>query len=259
MRFFFIPFLILFSRYLSVAIALKRPDLISSLSLLNATPVWGLNLPGWSGHLPAPFLPKKIGRYLFDRIRDLNTIETYLTSAYANTAAFDESLMKAIRGCTEGPGGHAAFASILWSPPAQLSNIPETDFYARLSKLQCDVLLLFGKDDPWCKPAFAKKMLTSLATRSNPDSSVQRYVELSNVGHCPNHESPQGVALVLNRWFSLDSTNRKHANLVDSNNSSVNSQELVHEQWGEVGLREVSIEEANQLSLLDKITIKLAS
>ena len=28
--------------------------------------------------------------------------------------------MKQIRACTEGPGGHAAFASILWSPPASI-------------------------------------------------------------------------------------------------------------------------------------------
>jgi pimeloyl-ACP methyl ester carboxylesterase len=35
--------------HLSVLLALKRPDLIESICLLNATPVWGLNLPGWSG------------------------------------------------------------------------------------------------------------------------------------------------------------------------------------------------------------------
>lgn len=48
---------------------------------------------GWSGHLPAPFVPKKIGRYLFDRIRDLDTIEKYLETAYSNRSAFGEDLV----------------------------------------------------------------------------------------------------------------------------------------------------------------------
>jgi len=43
--------------------------------------------------LPAPWIPKKVGRYLFDRIRDLNTIEKYLEAAYSNKAAFGEDLV----------------------------------------------------------------------------------------------------------------------------------------------------------------------
>lgn len=79
--------------HLSVVLAAKRPDLIKSITLLNATPVWGLNLKGWSGHLPPPFIPRKIGRYLFDQIRDLGTIEKYLEAAYANREAFDKTLV----------------------------------------------------------------------------------------------------------------------------------------------------------------------
>jgi pimeloyl-ACP methyl ester carboxylesterase len=79
--------------HLAVVLAAQRPDLVASLCLLNPTPVWGLNLPGWSGKLPPPAIPRQIGRYLFDRIRDLNTIERYLEIAYANREAFDEDLV----------------------------------------------------------------------------------------------------------------------------------------------------------------------
>jgi pimeloyl-ACP methyl ester carboxylesterase len=79
--------------HISAHVANQRPDLVSSVCLLNPTPVWGLNLPGWSGHLPAPKIPKAIGRYLFDRIRDLNTIEKYLEGAYSRNEAFDEKLV----------------------------------------------------------------------------------------------------------------------------------------------------------------------
>ena len=33
--------------HLAVFVAAARPDLVESTTLLNATPVWGLNLPGW--------------------------------------------------------------------------------------------------------------------------------------------------------------------------------------------------------------------
>jgi pimeloyl-ACP methyl ester carboxylesterase len=79
---------------IAVLIALKRPELIESICLLNATPVWGLNLPGWSGHLPPPPIPRWIGRYLFDRIRERNTIEKYLLNAYANPSAFGDELVR---------------------------------------------------------------------------------------------------------------------------------------------------------------------
>lgn len=54
-----------------------------------------MNLPGWSGNLPPPLIPRAIGRYLFDRIRDLKTIDTYLQAAYANKSAFGDELVSA--------------------------------------------------------------------------------------------------------------------------------------------------------------------
>jgi pimeloyl-ACP methyl ester carboxylesterase len=40
--------------HLAAHVAVRRPDLVASLCLLNPTPVWGSKLPGWNGHLPAP-------------------------------------------------------------------------------------------------------------------------------------------------------------------------------------------------------------
>lgn len=79
--------------YLAAHLAHRRPDLVESVCLLNPTPVWGLNLPGWSGHLPPPKIPKAIGRFLFDKIRELGTIEKYLDAAYSRKEAFDETLV----------------------------------------------------------------------------------------------------------------------------------------------------------------------
>jgi len=235
--------------HLSVLLALKRPDLIESICLLNATPVWGLNLPGWSAALPPPALPRRIGRYLFDRIRDLPTIEKYLEAAYANRNAFDDELMQQIRGCTEGKGGHAAFASILWSGPATFPSDLSNDYNSNLSNLECDVLLVFGKNDPWCKPAFAARMMAALAERKHP-GRVQRYIELDNVGHCPNHEAPQAVAKAVTKWIANKDKSKENLSLVEGDT------ELLHEPWGDITMREM---DANtmQISLLDKIVARL--
>jgi pimeloyl-ACP methyl ester carboxylesterase len=183
--------------YLATYVAALRPDRVATVSLLNATPVWGLNLPGWSGHLPAPFLPKAIGRFLFDRMRDTNNIAQFLRTTYVHPTAYDEQLIQQIRACTEGPGGHAAFASILWSPPVSAPGIPT--MYDALEQLQCDVLLLFGRDDPWCTPAFAKAMWQRLQQRP---AHTSRYVEIAHVGHCSHHEAPRATAHVLRTWLA---------------------------------------------------------
>ena len=75
--------------YLATMLARRHPSLVSSLALLNATPVWGLNLPGWDGKLPPPALPRLVGRGLFDVIRDPGVIDAYLGAAYARRGAFD--------------------------------------------------------------------------------------------------------------------------------------------------------------------------
>jgi pimeloyl-ACP methyl ester carboxylesterase len=48
--------------HLAAHVAVRRPDLVASLCLLNPTPVWGSKLPGWNGHLPAPGKQKTSSR-----------------------------------------------------------------------------------------------------------------------------------------------------------------------------------------------------
>ena len=288
--------------YLATILTHRHPSLISSLTLLNATPVWGLNLPGWDGKLPAPSIPKAIGRQLFDVIRNENVILQYLETAYVRREAFDgtfldsfdgwgwwrrcigtttnttttttnddddglllleqggrggESLGVKIRGCTEGNGGHAAFASILWSAPAS-----GVSFYDALQQVPVDVLLLFGGDDPWCTQAVGKRMHVTLASREekrrrssgggdddDDDAAApaaQRFVVLKNVGHCPNHEAPSAVASVLIPWLNANDSEERSVVRLDA-------QGEIQEPWGEVLIREVSIEESKSLGFVDRV------
>lgn len=237
--------------HLAVILAIRQGvrDCIASLVLLNATPVWGLNLPFWSGHLPPPLLPRIVGRVLFDLIRDKRTIRKYLNSAYANSGAYDEELIQQIESCTGGKGGHAAFASILWSPPAKFPDLDAVGFTSMLSKVQCDVLLIFGQCDPWCKPVFGRLMMRTLQKRIKCTAS-QRYIELSNVGHCPNHEAPQAVARLLQRWIS--SLERASLVLV-KDVAKDNNDSLTVESWGIVKAEEVNHEKLHTPSLHERL------
>jgi len=172
--------------HLAVYCAQQSSSRIASICLLNATPVWGANLPGWSGHLPAPAFPKAVGRFMFDIIRKPSTITQFLENCYVNE--YDLELEDQIRACTDGAGGHAAFASILWSPPA--SSEPLEDTLAQVDQRGTPVLLIYGAQDPWCTPGIAAKLL----------SGNMRYVELSNVGHCPNNEAPVAVSNIWRQW-----------------------------------------------------------
>ncbi|KAL7545236.1 hypothetical protein ACHAWF_008591 [Thalassiosira exigua] len=273
--------------YLATMLARRRPDLVDSLVLLNATPVWGLNLPGWDGRLPAPLLPKLVGRTMFDFIRDLGTIDKYLEAAYVRREAYDgtfhnkfhsdpsslagglnEPLGAKIRACTEGTGGHAAFASILWSAPASDAShsgrtsegaTTPADFYEALGSLSADVLLLFGDDDPWCTSAVAKRMHVTLCDRAGGgerDPPAQRYVALEGAGHCPNHEAPGAVAKVAARWIeggttASDGAMVRRRRRADA--SLASKGEVASEPWGDVRVREVSIEESRNLGFVDRI------
>ena len=111
--------------------------------------VWGLNLPGWDARLPAPPIPRAIGAAAFDAMRSTTNIDELLQRTYVSSKALGE-IGAHIRSVTDASdGGHAAFASILWSPPASLPPGCRT-FSDALRAVRCRVLLLYGADDEWC-------------------------------------------------------------------------------------------------------------
>ena len=120
-----------------------------------------------------------------------------------------------------------------------------------------DVLLLFGESDTWCTPAVAKRMHITLASRSGTTSSpavaaAQRYVSLLNAGHCPNHEAPTAVARVMLPW--INSQDRSNVQLVSDSNA------LIEETWStDISAHEVTIEESNNMGIMDRIVSTLAS
>ena len=194
---------------IAALLAAKLPTgRVASLCLLNATPVWGSNLPGWDGRLPGPPVPRAIGRYLYDRMRDRDNIAQMLEAVYADPAPA-QPLIGSIRDVTDASsGGHAAFASILWSPPATMAG-GASNFEELLLQCPADVLLLYGAEDPWCSPPFGRSAARALAARKSAQGSAatkSEFLLLSPAGHCPHHEAPEATNAILARWFRGEST-----------------------------------------------------
>jgi len=89
-------------------------------------------------------------------------------------------------------------------------------------------------------------------TQRQPPQFVQRYVELENVGHCPNHEAPTAVGRIASRWMGSNSrgghVDRRTRSLSLFHGDSKETDTHTHtpplvwsvdEPWGEVVAREV--------------------
>lgn len=130
-----------------------------------------------------------------------------------------------------------------------------------MTQVKCDALLIFGKNDPWCTPAFAKRMYQSLQNRhdgkSSHDVPVHRYVELDNVGHCPNHEAPQAVGSIASCWISANKRQRQNLSLLEADDNEKNGNiQVFTEPWGNILAREITDQEV-KLSLTEKIITSL--
>ena len=188
---------------LATMLAARQPSRIRSVCLLNPTPVWGSNLPLWDGRLPGPAIPRAIGRWTYDRLRDPANIKALLEKTYARPAESKiDELGDKIRAVTDdSEGGHAAFASIMWCPPFCRERAGgASTFYDLLQRVQCDVLLLNGAEDPWCGPKFARAAMRALESRGTSQGEAA-YVELTPAGHCVNHEAPEATNQMLTRWL----------------------------------------------------------
>ena len=82
-------------------------------------------------------------------MRSTTNIDELLQRTYVSSKALGEIGAHIRRVTDASDGGHAAFASILWSPPASLPPGCRT-FSDALRAVRCRVLLLYGADDEWC-------------------------------------------------------------------------------------------------------------
>lgn len=88
-------------------------------------------------------------------------------------------------------------------------------------------------------------MLKALNERG--PEKIQRYVEVENCGHCPNHEAPQAVGELVRSWVNA---RERH----DGALSLVNGKQVFQEKWGETAIQERR-EEDIEIGLIDLVAV----
>ena len=101
-------------------------------------------------------------------------------------------------------GGHAAFGSILFDDGVRGEN--GEDFYGLLSALGREggvrVLGVYGAEDQWIDPFFAKRAFGALQEKASGGGPEPPHLYLlSSAAHCPNHEQPSVVAGIVSSWM----------------------------------------------------------
>ena len=243
----------------AACVAAARPDLIASVTLLNATPIWGLNLPGWSGHLSAPTVPKLVGRYLFDRMRNPATIEEFLATTYANRAAWydDPTLTTQVRACTDGPGGlHPVVAPGLGTAPVR--------YHGRVLRLSASHsvrrVALFRTRRPLVQAGLCE---THAAESPRPQQQQQHPPAIRGSGWWNHHSNTTNTAVCRTvrrgplpepRSTNIRSSSRTARSACGS--GAGRKSMVVSEIWGETVVQERSEHEI-QLNWIDRLATQI--
>lgn len=180
-------------------------SLIKGLVLLNCA--GGMNnkaiVDDWRIKLLFPLLwlidfllnQKWIASFIFERVKQKESLKNILSSVYANKESVDDELVEIIKNPAEGEGALDAFVAIVTGPPGP-------NPVQLMPKITMPVLILWGDDDPFTPlDGPVGKYFSSLPTSQGSDN-VSLFV-LEGVGHCPHDDRPELVHEKLLPWLAL--------------------------------------------------------
>jgi pimeloyl-ACP methyl ester carboxylesterase len=128
-----------------------------------------------------------IGNFFFERLAQRKVVRNILLQAYHRPEAVSEELIDILMAPAADQGAadvFLKFTAYSWGP------LPED----LLPQLTCPAIAIWGAADPW-EPIAMGRDLMNVPT-------VSEFVELPNVGHCPQDEAPELVNPVLQKWIS---------------------------------------------------------
>jgi pimeloyl-ACP methyl ester carboxylesterase len=176
--------------------AVTQPELIKSVALLNCSlrllhDRKRATMP-WYRQWGTPILQsvlgvRAIGNLFFSQLAKPKVVKKILLQAYHRPEAVTDELIDILMAPATDPGAadvFVAFTAYSWGP------LPED----LLPQLSCPAIAIWGAADPW-EPIDLGRELMSVPT-------VREFVELPNVGHCPQDEAPELVNPILQNWIA---------------------------------------------------------
>jgi len=175
--------------------AVQAPEWVRRVALLNFSLRMlhdrkRAELP-WYRSAGAPVLQavlgnRAIGHFFFRRIAQPRTVRNLLTQAYGRPEAVTDGLIELILEPARSPGAADVFLAFVRYSQGPL---PED----LLPQLPCPALVLWGAEDPWEPIAEGQAICEAAAT-------VEEFVPLPGLGHCPQDEAPEMVNPLLLAW-----------------------------------------------------------
>ncbi|NJN60183.1 MAG: alpha/beta fold hydrolase [Coleofasciculaceae cyanobacterium RL_1_1] len=127
-----------------------------------------------------------IGEFFFSRVATAKTVRAALSQAYIRKTAITNDLIEMLLAPSRSPRAWEVFVAFTRYSQGPL---PED----LLPLLSCRTLLVWGDRDPWEPVALARQLAEF--------SSVDDFVELPGVGHCPQDEAPEMVNPIVEQWI----------------------------------------------------------
>jgi pimeloyl-ACP methyl ester carboxylesterase len=126
-----------------------------------------------------------IGNFFFNQLAQRKVVRKILLQAYHRPEAVSEELIDILMAPAADSGAadvFLKFTAYSWGP------LPED----LLPQLSCPAIAIWGSADPW-EPIDLGRELMNVPT-------VNEFIEIPNVGHCPQDEAPELVNPILQRW-----------------------------------------------------------
>jgi pimeloyl-ACP methyl ester carboxylesterase len=171
--------------------AVDHPEWVLGIAALNCSlrllhDRKRVNLP-WYRQWGASVLQKvlnnpAIGRFFFQQIANPKTVRKILRQAYADPTAVTDELVEILMKPAQDAGAAEVFLAFTAYSQGPL---PED----LLPLLTCPTILLWGTADPWEAIALGQEFAKF--------DTVEKFIPLEGVGHCPQDEAPELVNPIL--------------------------------------------------------------
>lgn len=129
---------------------------------------------------------KAIGNLFFNQIAKPKMVKSILLQAYRRPEAVTDELIDMLMIPAKEKGAADVFCAFTRYSQGPL---PEQ----LLPLLKCPTVLLWGTEDPW-EPVAMGKELAKIPT-------VDEFIPLEGLGHCPQDEAPEVVNPILQKWL----------------------------------------------------------
>ncbi|MEM8642004.1 MAG: alpha/beta fold hydrolase [Cyanobacteria bacterium P01_G01_bin.54] len=126
-------------------------------------------------------------QFFFSQLATPRTVRNVLGQAYQRQEAITEELVEMLLKPARDPGAVDVFAAFTTYSQGPLAE-------DLLPRLCCPAIVLWGEEDPWEAIALGRQ-ISAVPT-------VEDFILLPGLGHCPQDEAPEVVNPILQAWVA---------------------------------------------------------